>query len=295
MKRKLSFLLVAQRPVDVVAEADFAPWFAAIAEHLLNRTDFMVVGQRYRLAEVEVYYSSPRHPDPFPHRDPRQREFGRWYFHRNRGGYRGGSFQGLDLTLGDGTAYCGCLIRTILTPEGAAIVGPARTVKHLLEKTQTRRVAELDDRIADRTIADPTSPLHLAEAVSPRTAPVYSTARVGLSLKQVKEHAARFVGRRYRYLTEPTLLTTSQVHLALALYCDGRTPEEIHTLTGISRAVLARYFTHFATGRKASDFNAYFGQSLTTPQLCQLLGTWHTHYGSPRTSHDNFSWMKSDA
>lgn len=285
MKRKPSFMSIMQRPGDVVAEADFASWFAAIAEQLLNHTDFMVVGQRYRLAEVEMYYSSPRHPDPFPHCDPRQREFGRWYFHRNRGGYRGGSFQGLDLTLGDGTAYGGFLIRTILTPEGAAIVGPARTVKHLLETTQTRRVAELDDRIADRTITDPTSPLHLAEAASPRTAPIYSTARVGLSLKQAKEHAARFVGRRYRYLTEPTLITPGQVHLAIALYCDGHTPEEIHALTGIRRAVLARYFTHFATGHMAPDFNAYFGQSLTTPQLCQLLGTWHAHYGSEDMRH----------
>lgn len=283
MSRGLSLLTIALRPAHVVAEGDFAPWFATIANHLLNRTDFIVAGRHYRLAEVEMYYSSPAHPDPFPHHDPRQRAWGRWYFHRRHGRYRSGSFQGLDLTLGDGTAYFGILIRTIITPEGTAIVGPSRTVDHLLAATQTASVAELDHRIAARPIADPTSPLHLADAPAPRPTPVYATARVGLSLKRAQEHATRFVGRPYRYLTEPAVITKGKVPLALALHCEGYTPAEIHALTGISQRALARYLTLFATGQQSADFNDYCGQPLTTATLCQLLGTWHTHYGSERT------------
>ena len=117
---------------------DFAAWFADIANRLLNECAFMVAGARYRIAEVEMYYAGDAHADPFSHRDPLQREAGRWYFHRTGGTYRGGTFKGLDLTLGDGAAYFGILIRTVISPAGMVICGPSLTVDLLLARHQLR-------------------------------------------------------------------------------------------------------------------------------------------------------------
>ena len=153
----------------------FAPWFAAIARRLLNACDFIVRGERYRFAELEMYYYGAAHPDRFSHRDPLQLEAGRWYFHRSRGEYRGGSFKGLDLTLGDGQAYFGILIRTVVSENNRVLDGPCVTVDHLLAETKTAAVAALDGMIAARSIWDTSSPLHIAEAAKPRTAIVYQT------------------------------------------------------------------------------------------------------------------------
>jgi hypothetical protein len=85
-------------------------WFTRIATRLLCESRLVAGGEPHRLVEVEFYYHAEGHPDPFTHRDPLQRECGRWYFHRTRRAYRGGSFKGLDLTLGDGSACGGVLI-----------------------------------------------------------------------------------------------------------------------------------------------------------------------------------------
>src|SRR5262245_34044372 len=104
------------KPPRVTADEHFADWFAALASRLLNATDFLGTTAAYRFAELDAYYPGPGHPDLVARRAPVQLENGRWYFHRTRGEYRGGSFKGLDLALGDGTAHFGVLIRSVATP-----------------------------------------------------------------------------------------------------------------------------------------------------------------------------------
>ena len=101
----LDWPTLIRKPIDFADGAASEAWFATLAETLLNRTEFRVAGQPHRLIEVEVYYHSPAHPDPFAHKDKVQLESGRWYFHRTHGQYRGGNFKGLDLAFGDGVAY----------------------------------------------------------------------------------------------------------------------------------------------------------------------------------------------
>src|SRR5579859_507484 len=113
-------------------------WFTQITNRLLNGAHILVNNEPHRLVEIEVYYHGEAHPDPFTHRDPLQKENGRWYFHRTRGTYRGGSFKGIDLTFGDGKAFGGVLIRSIETASGTLIDGPSLCVDHLLAKTGAR-------------------------------------------------------------------------------------------------------------------------------------------------------------
>lgn len=271
---------LSRRPSRVRVDEHFSPWFAEIASTLLNNCDFVVDGTRYRFAEIEMYYFGGPHPDLFSHRGPLQLEDGRWYFHRTHGVYRGGSFKGLDLTLGDGTSHFGILIRSIVAADGSMLDGPCVTVDYLLAQTKTASVAVLDNAIAARSVWDTTSPLAIVAAEAPRTATVYATSRVGLSLKKAKDKpdAVRFVGRPYRFLTEPSIISKGKAHLVLALHRAGHTPEAIRELTGMPRKTIDRYIADFALGAPAKNFDAYFGRNLSTAELCKLLGTWHAKF-----------------
>jgi len=275
---------LGRRPAHTTADEHFAPWFAEVANRLLNATDFVVAGDRYRFAELEMYYSGGAHPDLFAHRDPVQLEDGRWYFHRTRGEYRGGSFKGLDIALGDGTAFFGILIRTLVAQDGTVLDGPCVTVDHLLAKTKTATVAALDGVINARSVWDSSSPLHIAEAEAPRTAKVYPCSRVGLSLKKAKGKvdAPRFVARPYRYLTEPTNISKGKPHLVLALHRTGHTAEQIRDIIGMPKKTIERYIADFTAGGQLESFDTYIGQDLSTADLCKMLGTWHAKHGTPK-------------
>lgn len=273
---------LGRRPAAVSADAHFGPWFAALAHRLLNETDLVLAGARYRLAEVEMYYHGPGHPDPFAHRDPVQLEHGRWYFHRTRGEYRGGSFKGVDVALGDGTAFFGILVRGAVPVEGDLLDGPCVTVDHMLERTGCATVAALDGAIDAREVWDASSPLHLAPAAEPRAATVYACSRVGLSLKKMggQPDAPRFVGRPYRFLSEPAAISKGRPHLILALHRTGHAPDAIRAITGVARKTIDRYTADYAAGARAGSFDAYIGKDLSTPDLCRMLGTWAAAHGA---------------
>ncbi len=272
---------LGRKPAHATADEHFASWFAEIAARLLNATHFVVAGDRYRFAELEVYYSGGAHPDLFAHRDPVQLENGRWYFHRTRGEYRGGSFKGLDLAFGDGTAYFGILIRTLVAADGTFLDGPCVTVDHLLTKTKTGSVAALDGVINARAIWDASSPLHIVDAEQPRTAPVFACSRVGLSLKKAKgkADAPKFVARPYRFLTEPQGISKGKPHLVLALHRAGLTAEAIRDIIDMPKKTIDRYVSDFTAGKRVEGFDGYIGKDLGTADLCKLLGTWHAKYG----------------
>jgi hypothetical protein len=272
---------LAVKPPDVTADAHFAGWFDRIADRLLNGCDLLVDGAAYRFAELEAYYFGPGHPDPFTHRDPVQLLAGRWYFHRTRGEYRGGSFKGLDVALGDSTAMFGMLVRTIVGPDGSVIDGPSLTVDHLLARTKAATVAELDEAIGTRKVWEVSSPLAIRESETPRTATVYRTGRVGLSLKWAKgkPDRPRYVMRRYRFLTEPRAIGKGKPQLVLALHEQGQTTDAIHQLAGVPKRTIDKYVADSAVGKREPGFDVYFGKDLSTAELCKLLGTWAVKFG----------------
>ncbi|MBA4067103.1 MAG: hypothetical protein C0501_26030 [Isosphaera sp.] len=273
---------LGRRPPGLAAEDDFGPWLAGVAGHLLNGVDLVANGAAYRFVELEAYYHGPGHPDPFAHRDPVQLEDGRWYFHRTRGEYRGGSFKGLDLALGDGSAYFGVLVRGVVGPDGVLVDGPSLTVDHLLARCGAGSVAALDAAILKRKAWDATSPVYVRDRAEPRDATVYATSRVGLSLKKAKgvPAAPRNVGKPYRYVTEPRRVTKGKPHLVLALHRRGESVEAIRELTGCPRKTVERYVADFAAGKKVTGFDGYVGKELSTGDLCRLLGTWAATHGS---------------
>lgn len=269
------------RPAHVTADEHFGPWFAAVAGRLLNGCDLLVAGRPYRFAELEAYYYGDGHPDTFTHRDPLQLHNGRWYFHRTAGEYRGGSFKGVDLTFGDSRSMFGMLVRTIVTPDDVVIDGPSLTVDHLLAQTKAADVATLDAAISGRSVWDTTSPLAIRLSATPRTAPVYQTARIGLTLKRSrgKPEAPKFVMRPYRFLTEPRRIGKGKPQLVLALHQRGLSTQEIHDICGAPKRTIEKYVKDFEAGKQEAGFAGYVGKDLSTAELCKLIGTWAAHHG----------------
>jgi hypothetical protein len=275
------WLALLRQPDELRGSDRLDGWFTRIAERLLNGARLVAGGERLRFAEVEFYYFSAGHPDPFTHRDPLQRSCGRWYFHRTRGIYRGGSFKGLDLTFGDGTAFGGVLIRSLEAAGGTLIDGPSLCVDYLLARTGSAGVAALDERIGGRAAWDGAGPLVLewADGEPPRR--MFQSPRVGLSLRRAGRapELVRFIGQPYRYLTEPRRIRKGKLHLVLALHASGADAETVHRLTGCPLRTVRQYVADFEAGRQADDIDRYRGIELRPADLCRLYGAWVARWG----------------
>ena len=263
------------RPENCADGPPAAAWFARIADALLNRAELRLGGAPHRLIEVEVYYHGPGLQDPFAHRDPVQVHTGRWYFHKTRGEYRGGSFKGLDLSFGGGGAHGGVLFRGLEKPDGTVVDGPSLLVDHVLKATGFASVPELDRHIGTRLAWDPTQPVALV-AAAPVDHPILRTARVGLTWKWRRprpgDPAAAFVLRPYRYLSDPRRTAKGKPHQVLALLAEGESPERIKERTGCPVAAVRRYAADFEEGRQEEDLTPYYGKDWGAKELARLHG-----------------------
>lgn len=253
-----------------LSDATAPAWFAAVADRLLNHLRLHVAGRPHRLIEVEAYVHAPDHPDPFPHRHPIQSQPGQWYFHRTHGAYRGGSFKGVDVSVGGGSACGGFLLRGLETPDGTVIDGPSLLVDFLLSGTGFGTVAKLDAALGETPAWDADSPLSL-RPVEAEPRPILKGLRVGLGLKRHGRAAVDYLFRRYRYLTDPRRTKKGKPHLVLPLLADGMSAEEVNALTGCPLVAVKRYAAAFAAGR---DGEPHFGLDLSTTDLCRLYGWW---------------------
>ena len=210
-----------------------------------------------------------------------QQTCGRWYFHREEGSYRGGSFKGLDITFGaDPAAFGGILIRTLRAAgDGAVTNGSSLCVDRLLASTGHARVAALDGEIGDRGVGDPSSPLHLRPVASPPAA-LWKTPRVGLTLKRAYQHAEmkRYIGSPYRYLTDGKAVKKGRAQHIVALLAGGSSPDEIRAITGSPARAIADAAAAYEAG-KAMKVTHWYGKSLGSEDLYQLYGAWAAAYG----------------
>lgn len=261
-------------------------WFESMARQLLFGCELSAGGGRFRPVEIEFYYHSQQHPDPFSHQQSIQRTHGLWYFHRVGSTYRGGTFKGLDLTFGGVDAFGGILLRSLESEDGSLIEGPCLVVEHLLNRTQSNSVAELDRVIAERPIWDTTSPLHLQWTSPVRLAEWIKTARVGLSLRgrTASEVTLGYLLAAYRYLSRPRELRKGKLHMNLALHARGVNTREILACTKCSRVALARQIKEFEAGRSEMCLDAYSNRPLDAVALARLYGVWYGRL-SPSIRH----------
>lgn len=266
--------------LDVPSPEEGQAWFDAIAALLLGQSTLMVQGQPHKLLEIEFYYHSEAHPDPFAHGDEIQRARARWYFHRDSGEYRGGSFKGLDISFGPEGIVGGVLIRTLQAPNGDVINGCSLCVDHILAQTGFGHVRDLDAAIAARHVWQSGGPLELVYTPSEQPKPIYATARVGLTLKRAYQFKLMpaYIMRPYRYVSDPQI-KKGKLHTVIALHKAGNDAATIKRLTGTNQGALDKYTKAFDEGAALENFNIFRGKALSTDDLCKLHGAWHKHFG----------------
>lgn len=261
--------LVPAPGADVSA---YPPAFRRLAGLVLRGATVMIADDPHHVTEVEFYWNGPDHPDTFTHGDPMQRELGRWYFHRNAGEYRGGTYKGLDIALGREDAPAGILLRGLVrVADGAIVDGPCMCVDHILARTGQpsiqRLVADFDRSVDPQ----PGSPLYVLVDDEPRPGPLYASARVGLTLKRgVPAERARWLACLYRFLSEPARIKKGRLHLVLGMHREGLAAADIARLTGSSLAQVQRHVDSYAAGRGRDP--AGFVRDLNADETCQLLG-----------------------
>ena len=249
--------------------------FIPLITRLLTSVRWRIGGKPHRIVEVELYHHAADHPDPFVHNAEVQHTSDRWYFHRTGGVYRGGSFKGLDLSIGGDGSHGGILIRGIETPDGTHIDGPSRTVDHILKETKFASVAVLDAAINGRSVWDATQPIPLTDG-PPDPRDIFRCARVGLTLKKTKTvgQAWGHVFRAYRFLTEPKRIKKGKLHMALAELAAGKTPEEVAKRLGSPVGTVRQYAEAFEAGKRETDPLPFHGRDWTPAELCRAFGVW---------------------
>ena len=76
-----------------------------IARTILSNYVLVANASTYRIMEIEFYVHGSNHLDTYTHGNPDQLTYGKWYFHKfATGSYKGGTFKGLDITLGSSDA-----------------------------------------------------------------------------------------------------------------------------------------------------------------------------------------------
>lgn len=260
--------LLARPPSGAVDQA----WFTSLAQALLQNMELVIRDRPHRLREVEFYYQGPGHQDPFAHGHPMQKSCGRWYLHREGSSYRGGSFKGLDLSFGPEEAFGGILIRS-LSGEGAQINGSCLCVEHMLRLTGYQHVSQLDEALGTRQVTEP-GPIYLRQAPEADLGEIWSTPRVGLTLKRAASHPTMpsYLMRPYRFLHPERWIKKGRACLNLAMLGRGMSPQEVGRATGSPVAALRRLEEARALGVGQRDLLPFFGRALKNEDLARLHG-----------------------
>ena len=112
---------------------------------VLDTRQLNINGQIASLVEIEAYLHSASHPDPYVHQNQDQKNYATWYFHKHKNGtYKGGTFKGMDLILGNEKFFFGILIRTIRVGDNV-IEGPCNCVNYILKTCGKDTVKDLVD------------------------------------------------------------------------------------------------------------------------------------------------------
>ena len=205
----------------------------ALVRSYPSHTNSAVTVKSYRIVELEYYYSSPEHPDPYVHLDSHQSHWMCWYFHRQNGkSYKGGTYKGLDITIGDigspiestksshsrskdvGGGAGGLLIRSIVNIEtGEVIQGPCKVVNELLtsHNSTSLSVHELVGELQNAALSD-SLPVPIAsqdrltfQRIKSNGEKILCSPRVGLTFRRVTP----LVGKEY--LMAPYRYTYSKI------------------------------------------------------------------------------------
>lgn len=254
--------------------------------------------RKYRIAELEYYFHSSSHPDPFVHIDEHQKHWLGWYFHRQNGkSYKGGTYKGLDITIGDSSTTAadrgagGLLIRAIVDAEtGEVTQGPCRVVHTLLQRESS--IAELVS-LMQRSASNNSLPvsihsqdvLYLSTDTPALPKRILCSPRVGLTLKKVHPLEARvYLMANYRFCWYDTDFQANKALLKVAKRVNNDSHSERNLQQLQQDSNLAAYWDGYdlRNGNREMDTEAYLSviqgyrnRNLRPIDLCFLYGYLH--------------------
>ena len=240
--------------------------FDQLANQLLNNYILKINETEWRIAEIEFYYYSSEHPDNYTHKDADQQRSNEWYFHRQNGGsFKGGTYKGLDISIGNGVNYGGILIRSIRlesprNQDTELIEGPCNVVNKILSLTHCETINDLVTKIKPN-VFEPgllyLSPMKLEELY------IMKGPRVGLTLK--KNTSFDFLTRRYRYVTSDKI-KKNKCTLTLSEYTAEKRI--------IDQKNLQKWVKFYENGKdKTEDYFIKENPAINTVTVqCELLG-----------------------
>lgn len=222
---------------------EFEAIFDALAEEVINNYVLMVCGTPLRFREIEFYVNHPNHPDTYTHSDEDQKRASCWYFHKIGKTFRGGTYKGLDVSIGGKNYYGGMLIRSLFDRNtGGIIEGSCLCVDYIIKlvKAKHPKLGEIKDIVADSNysedVLDKNSIIHLEKAgPSDVKYKYYKGPRVGLSAKYPK-----YLNKLYRYVVLPAKIKKGKDTLIKALLEQGISKREVQTLTGATLALIEK-------------------------------------------------------
>lgn len=151
--------------------------FAEMANKLFSHYQMIVNEIVFDLCELEFYFHSKMHPDPYVHMDRMQKINGQWYFHGS----------GIDITIGDGINYGGILIRGIYnTNADKYCSGPLNVAKELFNRIGSVGINNLQFGLRKR------------ESARVLEGDFVAVPRINLPVKNGENE---FALKKYRYLT----------------------------------------------------------------------------------------------
>lgn len=255
-------------------DGQFQDEFERIASELFLNQTFMINGEPHRFTEIEFYLNGGNHLDDFAHDDPIQKQTGSFYFHKMNGKYKGGSFKGMDVTFAHDGFYGGILIRGIqkLSAPRVLIDGPSLVVDHILKTCGAENIVQLvDTMMTSLAVCDLNNILHLEPAQRKGTRAVYTSARIGLTLKNFSRNRENYIIRPYRFFTHPREIKKGKQHMVLRLHVQGKAEHDIHLITGCPKATVAKYVDNFRAGasKQPKDF---YSMELNTQDMSLYHG-----------------------
>ncbi len=223
-----------------------------IPEFLMLNYMLETANATYTLAELELYHHGETHEDPYVHGNKMQKEYCKWYFHKKSddGQYNGGTFKGLDMTFGDGKAFTGVLIRSIVdTKTGTQIEGSCKVVNQILKDCGAASIQAL---VAEMTKTNPTLDIftptingfRLVKTEKALEKKIYLSTRVGLPPHDTDAHK-KYISMNYRYLDLANAkFKKNKKEIVRSLHLAGMTPAEIMALTSTRKGDFERWIDY---------------------------------------------------
>lgn len=202
---------------------------ALIYIQTLLRDTYIVAGKELaKICEVELYYHSKSHPDPFVHKAKEQKRMLCWYFHRqNDKGFKNGTYKGLDITYGNENVFCGILIRSIMV--GCELIeGPCKVVDWILTSMGYDSIQNLVNDFPEKDWfpingkkAHPMLRIQTCHHI--RDPDIYAVPRFGLTLKKLDNIEIRFeyICKPYRFISTLGLSDTKKGKALIDLNVNG--------------------------------------------------------------------------